>query len=288
MTQRAYPNLMMSPPDLSGQVALVTGGGRGLGRAFAEGLAAAGAAVAVVGRSADSLEETVRRIAAAGGCAIPVAADVTRIDSVSSMVQAVQKRFGAVDLLVNNAGTNRPVGRVWEVDPEQWWHCIESNLRGPFLCSRAVIPNMIERGGGRIINVGSTAGMRPLPYCSAYSTSKAALSRLTETLAAETKPYGIKVFAIHPGLVRTGMTEYLAESPAGRYSVPWVGRVLSAGEDDPPEVAVNLVLLLSSGCADSLSGRFLSAYDDLISLVERQAEIEKEDWYTMRLRVPPA
>jgi len=273
---------------LTGSVALVTGGGRGLGRAFAEGLAKAGAAVAVTARAADQLAETVGRITAAGGRAIAVPADVTDPHAVERMVATVGERLGPVDLLVNNAGMTTPLGAVWEVEPDAWWRCMESNLRGPFLCSRAVLHGMVARHRGRIINVASTAGLRAIPHYSAYSTSKAALIRFSETLAAETKPYGVRVFAINPGLVRTAMTEFLAESAEGQRWMPWVREVLATGRDAPPARAVNLVLLLACGRADSLTGRFLNITDDVARLLGRQAEIEQEDLYTMRLRVLPS
>ena len=133
--------------------------------------------------------------------------------------------------------------------------------------------------------MASTAGLRAIPHYSAYSTSKAALIRFSETLAAETKPYGVRVFAINPGLVRTAMTEYLAESAEGQRWMPWVREVLATGRDVPPTLAVNLVLLLASGRGDSLTGRFLNVTDDVAQSVSRQAEIEQGDLYTMRLRV---
>lgn len=272
--------------DLTGQVALVTGGGRGLGRAYAQALAAAGAAVAVVARSADQLADTVAHITQAGGRAMAMPADVTNPPAVARIAAMVEQQLGPVDLLINNAAIVTPVGPVWEVKPEAWWQCMEINVRGPFLCSRAVLPRMVTRRRGRIINVIS--GLRPIPYGSAYGVSKAALMRFTETLAVEIKSYGLSVFAMHPGLVRTAMTEYMAESPEGQQWMPYIHAGFAKGQNIPPTAAVDLVLFLASGRGDSLTGRILNVADDVAQLVQRHAEIEQEDLYTLRLRALPA
>src|SRR5258708_33512645 len=141
--------------DLTGQIAIVTGGGRGLGRVMAQALAAAGAAVAVVARSKVELTEISHVIDQDGGRAIAVPVDVTDRDAVERMVQDVEGKLGPVDLLVNNAGVIGPIGPIWDIDPDDWWHAINVDLRGPFLCARAVLPSMIQRRRGRIINVAS-------------------------------------------------------------------------------------------------------------------------------------
>ncbi len=274
-------------PELTGQVAVVTGGGRGLGRAFAEALAGAGATVALAARSAAQLAEVVAAIGRAGGHALAIPTDIADAGAVERMVATVEQQLGPVDLLINNAAITTPVGPVCEVDADAWWRCMEANLRGPFLCSRMVVPRMIARRRGRIVNVASTAGLRAIAGHSAYGTSKAALIRLTEILAAETQRHGLAVFAINPGLVRTTMTEHLADSVEGRQWMPWVGATLAAGRDVPVRAVVDLVLYLASGRADVLSGRFLNVSDDVAGLVARHSEIVHGDFYTMRLNVPP-
>jgi NAD(P)-dependent dehydrogenase (short-subunit alcohol dehydrogenase family) len=269
--------------DLHGQVALVTGGGRGLGRAFACALAAAGAAVGVTARSADQLAETVAEIEASGGTATAVAADVTDRAAVTQVVYRVTERLGPIDLLVNNAGIVSPLGPLWEADPDEWWRSVEINLRSALLCSAAVLPAMVQRKSGRIINVASAAGLWPIPFGTAYVTSKAAMIRLAETLAAETSSYGVSVFGIHPGNVRTAMSEYLMESSDGQKWMPWVRHTYDTGTDTPIDLSAQLVLRLASGEADVLSGRFISDTDDLARLVACAGEIQERDLYTLRL-----
>ncbi|HXB68808.1 MAG TPA: SDR family oxidoreductase [Candidatus Acidoferrales bacterium] len=253
--------------------ALVTGGGRGIGQGIAVGLVKAGMRVAVTARSADQLAETVDL---AGGGTIAVAADVADPAAVRAMVREVERRLGPVDLLVNNAGTAGPYGPLWESDPEAWWRCLEVNLRGPYLCCREVLPGMIARRSGRIVNVASGAGVFAIPDMSAYVASKTALVRLSEQLAQEAGPYGVKVFPIRPGVVRTAMAE------EGRQRIPLVQKVLDDGLDVTPQVVAELVLYLASGRADALSGRLFSVNDDVEGMVRRADAVEREELYLLR------
>jgi NAD(P)-dependent dehydrogenase (short-subunit alcohol dehydrogenase family) len=276
--------------DLSGQVALVTGGGRGIGRVFAQTLAAAGAKVAVAARSEDELAGTVALVEAAGGQALAVPLDVTDRRAVEHAVAGIERQLGPLALLVNNAGVSGPFDTVWDVDPDEWWRTMDINLRGSFLCARAVLPGMTARRCGRIINIASHAGVYRWPQVSAYSVSKAALVKLTENLAVETKRLRVAVFAVHPGIVTIGLTEAAAttadpESPFGR-AMAWIRQQIEAGRAVPPERSADLVLRLASGHADALSGRYLTVDDDLDSLIERAAEIQRDDLYTLRLRGP--
>ena len=269
---------------LKDQVALVTGGGRGLGRAIALHLAQAGARVAVSARSSDQIGETVHLIESAGGAALAVTADVSDPAAVGRMTETVQQKLGPVDVLVNNAGTGGPFGPIWENDPLQWWNCFEVNVRGSFLCCRAILPGMVERKRGRIINVASGAGARPIPYMSSYVASKCALIRFTEVLAAESESHGIAAFSIQPGTVRTAMADQILTSQENMRWLPWFKDIFDQGKNVPPEFAANLVLYLASGRADMLSGRFFIVPEDPIEVVKRADEVKRDDLYAMRLR----
>ena len=270
--------------DLTGQAAIVTGGGRGIGRAIALALSRAGAAVAVVSRTKEQLAETVVLVEEEGGQGMAFPADVTDRQAVEQMVSEVEQELGPVDLLVNNAGHATETGPFWEVEPEEWWRCIEINLRGPYLCTRAVVPGMINRRQGRIIITASGAGRGPWSYMSAYAISKCAVIRLTENFAAETRELGVSVFAISPGLVRTVMTEAATESPADER---WLGglfrNLLSEGSDIPPEHAAQLVVFLASGRANGLSRCFVTVDDDVEEMVAHAHEIQENSLYTLRL-----
>jgi NAD(P)-dependent dehydrogenase (short-subunit alcohol dehydrogenase family) len=268
--------------ELAGQVALVTGGGRGIGRSIAQTLADAGARVAVVARSEDQLAETVSLIG--DNRAMAVVADVTDRQAVEQMVGEITHKLGQIDLLVNNAGTINPIGPVWEVDPDEWWQTINVNLRGVFLSTRAVLPGMIARRAGRIIHLASSAAVWPSPYSTAYRSSKAAVLRFTDCLALEVKEYGIGVFAVHPGTVRTAMTEYLLESESGQKWMPGFHKTFDEGRDVSPERCGELVAFLASGKADNLTGRFIQVYDDVEDMLQNSEAILQDDLYTLRLR----
>jgi NAD(P)-dependent dehydrogenase (short-subunit alcohol dehydrogenase family) len=268
---------------LCGQTALVTGGGRGIGRTIAQTLAAAGAKVAVMARSADELAETVRLIESKGGTARAYTADVTRGDQVNAAVRKAEDSLGPIDVLINNAGDVKPFGPLWETDAEEWWRSFEVNLRGPLLCTRAVLPGMIARRRGRIVNVSSRAATVSAPFYSSYVASKTALVRFTECIALEAKPHGVTMFAISPGTVRTAMASYSLESAEGKKWLPWFSQLFEQKVNVPPERAANLVLDLASGKADALTGRMLSIFDDLELLLKNGAEIERQNLYSLKM-----
>ena len=177
-------------------------------------LAARGTRMALLARSAEGLAETLGLVREAGGEAATFTVDVTDDHSVAAAVRDAEESLGPVEVLVNNAGLGGPVGEMWEVDPGEWWDTVDVNLRGTYTCSRAVLPGMVRRQRGRIINVVSKAGAHRWPYFTAYAVSKAAVIKLTESLAAETRAAGVAVLAAHPGLVRAGLTDAaLADGP---------------------------------------------------------------------------
>jgi NAD(P)-dependent dehydrogenase (short-subunit alcohol dehydrogenase family) len=262
--------------DLTGQVVLVTGGGRGIGANIARELASAGARVAVSARSTEQVDAVAREI---GGLA--VAADVSWEEDVTAMVERVRRELGPIDLLVNNAGIS---GDGLPPTPAGWWRVFEINVLGAYLCASAVLEEMLERRRGRIVNMGSGASYLPSGSMNrdappesvfrlagtAYGPSKAALGRWSELLADQLRPHGVYVFLMSPGLVRTPMTEGNFPEDA-----PWT----------PPELAQRLVRVLASGRADALAGRYLHAeHDDIEELIRRADEIREQDLNAIRLR----
>jgi NAD(P)-dependent dehydrogenase (short-subunit alcohol dehydrogenase family) len=265
------------------QVAVVTGASRGIGRATALALADAGFALGLVARSADALSETQGLVERSGARAVSVAADVTDHRAAHAAVAAIEERMGPITVLVNNAGSLRAIGPLWDVDPDDWWLDVRTSLGGAFNLCREIVPRMIARREGRIVNVTSYVAVRPTPYQTGYACGKAAVGSLTEALAASLENYGIRAFAVAPGFTRTEMTEHLTESEAGRRWLPEVGkgRVLEA------EQSARLIALLAAGAADELNGRLLHALDDVEMLLERIDEIRRDDLYAPRLRRLP-
>ena len=251
----------MPSSELEGQVAFVTGGGRGIGANVARELASAGMEVWVTGRTSGQVESVA---AETGGHAL--VGDVSKRDDVERWA----RQAGAVDLLVCNAGINGPDDVFAE--PELWWRTFEVNVLGVYLCCHAFAPAMVERGGGRIVNVASGAAYLPSSFgnpSTAYPSSKAAVNRFSEVLAAALAPQNVFVFSISPGLVKTEMTSDLSED------APWT----------PPECAPALVRALATGGFDELAGRYLHAeHDPPESLRGRIAEIRENDLNTLRLR----
>jgi NAD(P)-dependent dehydrogenase (short-subunit alcohol dehydrogenase family) len=261
-------------------VALVTGGSRGAGRAVALGLGAAGFAVAVLARSTAALEETQALLEDSGVESVACAADVRDAKAVASAVATVESTLGPLSTVVNNAGTSLAIGPLWEVDPGDWWADIETSLGGAFNVCRSVIPGMVARGEGRILNVSSYAGVRAAPYQSGYGCAKAGLANMSESLDTSLRPRGVRVFTVTPGFLRTDLTRRLTESPEGRQWLPELAD--RAGLDS--SLFVRLVVTVALGSADGLSGKFLHALDDIGELLRRSDEIESEDLYAPRLR----
>lgn len=269
------------------KVALVTGAGRGLGRAFAVALAEHGFAVTVTARSEAEINETAAEIVRSDGHAIAIPGDVTDRQAVEHVVAMTETRLGPITLLVNNAGQLQALGRIGSVDADAWWREIEINLRGPFLYANAVLPGMVSRGQGRILNLASGAGLGPVETGSAYAVSKAALIRFTENLALETRDTGIASFAIDPGTVRTPMSEHFMQSDTIRRASPdvvaWFDQLFAEGNDTPIEAPVRLVVELASGRLDALSGCFVGVRDDLAAFLARADEIQREGRLRLKL-----
>jgi 3-oxoacyl-[acyl-carrier protein] reductase len=238
----------MADAPLAGQVALVTGASTGIGRQLGHALAAHGAAVAGLARGEERLRAAMDEIAGATGSPVlALAADVTDAAAVHAAVARVADELGPVDLLVNNAGLiDAAEVPVWAADGEQWWAVVASHIRGPLLLIQAVVPAMVERGRGRVVNLASGMGTRAVPEYSAYSVGKAGLIRVTEALAASLQGSGVHAFNLAPGLVRTEMTSAMPK---------WAGHTSWT----PPERSAELVCAIAAGELDGWSGRFLRA-----------------------------
>jgi NAD(P)-dependent dehydrogenase (short-subunit alcohol dehydrogenase family) len=269
---------------LAGQVALVTGGGRGLGRAFARALAAEGVKVAFTGRTERELAETQTLIEEAGGATCAFPADVTDRGAMERVVAAVTDQFGPVDILVNNAAIITPLAYDWDIDPDEWWRTMEINVYGAYLCTHLVLPSMMARRSGRIVNVSSIAAHTVHPYGTAYCASKAALTHWTNLLAAGVQEYGIYAFALSPS-GPTAMVESLATSPHVAAALRASAQATLQGPDHGTPASVQMLLFLLSGRADGLTGRHIPIDVPIDDLVRRTEEIVEGDLYALRLRV---
>lgn len=274
---------------LDGLVALVSGGSRGVGRLLSTRLARAGAAVGLIARSSLDLADAVSEISLAGGMAAAACADITDRRAAADAVSALRDRLGTADVLINNAGVSGPIGPAWEAPPAEWWRAVEVNLGGAFILTQLALTHMVAEGRGRIINITSYAGVYRWPLLSAYAASKAALVKLTETLAEESRPHGVSVFSVDPGLLPIGLGQVALSSPADQHTPAgrvhsWIKDQFDAGRGADPDRAVGLILALASGQADRLSGRHLCVSENLEALLARIDEIERDDLHTLRLR----
>ena len=271
--------------DLDGAVAVVTGGARGIGRAIADALAAQGARLALADVLAEELHETAAALRATGATVLPIVADVTDPAHVDAMVARVEDELGPIDAQINNAGTFSYIGPVWEAEPERWFRDVRVNLFGSFLCCRAAARRMVARRRGTIINMASSGGVGdPHPHSTGYASSKTALVRLTEGLAKELEPHGVRAFAVGPPAILTEMTRFIMRDPGGRKWRPGFERIFEEGRGHPPQLVADLVLKLLSGRADRLSGRFFLATCDFDRVVDRIEAILRDDAMTLRMR----
>lgn len=260
----------MAAAVLEGRTALVTGGGRGLGRAIAQHLARAGAHVAMMARTSSQLEEAAAAIVAEGSRALPIVADVTDREAVEAGVAETERTLGPISILVNNAGLAGPYGPIGHVDPDDWWRSHAIHVRGTLLCMSAVLPGMRSRGAGRIVNVASKGGIVIAPNLSSYCVAKATVIRLTEHVDAESKANGVRAFVIQPGTIVTDMARDSLGDPEARRWAPFLVEELerTIGEDPAPMLARlgAQVVELVAGWHDALAG----AYLDLEQLAARQ------------------
>jgi NAD(P)-dependent dehydrogenase (short-subunit alcohol dehydrogenase family) len=268
--------------DLNGTVAVVTGAGRGIGREIALHQARSGAKVAVLARTAGEIDETASLIGGEGGVAISLSVDLVDRQAVEHTLNRVASELGPIDLVVNNHGSFRAFGPIWECDPDVWWQDVEINLRGTFHTCRVVAPAMLARGKGRIVNLVGGGTGNSFPNGSGYASSKAAIMRFTECLNDTTGTGSVLVFAVDPGLVRTSMTELQLFSEAGRTYLPHVQQLFDNGVNIPPSHAAALIADIAAGRFDRLAGRLLRAVDDRELLEQEMNDIVARDARALR------
>ena len=271
---------------LDGRVALITGGGRGIGRAIAIAYAVEGASLCLSARTVSELEETAALVSSQFGAEVfTVVADVTDRAQVDAAVSRTLERYGVIDVLVNNAGNIGPVGRAWDNDAEDWARTINVHLMGVYYGCRAAIPHMLERGQGRIVNMSGVGG----PNTTAYDAAKTAIVNLTENLALELADTPITVNAVSPGSIHTRMWEETRDLSLaiGDMATYERGVQVTSGEGASIERAAELAVFLGSDDCGSLSGRLIRAFADRFEDFPGNVdEIMESDAYLLR-RVDP-
>lgn len=279
----------MAKKLLDGKIAIITGGSMGIGKAIALAFLGEGARVVLASRTKKPYLERTRQELAGFGPKVEVfQADVSEEEQGQSLVDFALEKFGNINILVNCAGVQRPIGFILDIDSQQWLETIRINLFGTFICTKAVLPTMIKNGKGKIINMSGGGAVSPRARFSAYSASKAAVVRLTETLAEEVKEYNIDINAIAPGAVNTRLLDEVlnAGEAAGPKALAEAKKQLESG-GTPREAAAALALFLASSESDGLTGRLISAtWDNWKDMLGHMSEIMSSDVYTMRRIIP--
>jgi len=237
--------------DLSGKVALITGASRGIGLAIAEAFSTAGARVVLSSRKQEDLNEAAERINSAGGDAIPIAAHTGDSEAVAHLVDNVIESFGGVDILVNNAATNPHFGPILTAEESHWDKILDVNIKGYFRMVKACVNSMRERGGGKVINMASIAGLQPDLGMGIYSVSKAGVLMLTKVLAVELADDNIQVNAIAPGLIKTKFSRILWDTPDIHNSAI---KAIPQGRIGLPEEVTGIALYLASSASSFTTG----------------------------------
>lgn len=240
---------------LDGKIALITGASRGIGEAIAIGFAEAGAKVILSSRKLEALDEVAHKIAKAGGEAYPIPAHTGKLIDLENLVQRAKARWGGIDILVNNAATNPIYGPALDCDESAWEKIMSVNLKGAFFLSKFVAPIMEERGGGKIINMASVAGLSPMKGLGVYSISKAGLIMMTKVLAMELAPKNIRVNAIAPGVITTRFSEALWKDEKTAHEI---SKNVPMARFGAPEEIVGAALYLASDISSFTTGEIIS------------------------------
>lgn len=267
-------------PILKDRVAVITGAGRGIGKRLAIAFAAEGAKVALVARTLPELHIAQMEITHTGGMSMVAPADVGDYHQVDDVIDAIGRRFGAIDILVNAAGIQGPIGPTGEVDPKAWAEVVRVNLLGVFHCCRAVLPAMVARRSGKIINLSGGGAAYSRPFFSGYAASKVGVVRLTETLADEVAEHNVQVNAMAPGATYTHMTDQVIEAGERAGSKAFEeAQVTRQTRGVPPDKQIALALFLVSPRSNHITGKFLHVNDDWPKL--EHATLTPEQ-YTLR------
>jgi NAD(P)-dependent dehydrogenase (short-subunit alcohol dehydrogenase family) len=278
---------------LSGQAAIVTGANQGLGREIADRFVRAGASVLLVARGEPLLAQVRAELTAVAGPDGPsvhvVAADVSNPEACARVAREAARLMPSFNILVNNAGVYGPIGPLEDVDWADWVHAVQVNLFGTALMCRAVIPLFRAQGYGKIINLSGGGATAPLPRFSAYAASKAAVVRLTETLADELRDAHVDVNAVAPGALNTRLLDEVIAAGPARAGAQFHARAVKQQQDGGTalEKGAELAEFLASAASDGITGRLLSAvWDDWRSLPDRREQLAASDVYTLRRIVP--
>ena len=273
---------------LKDRISIITGGSGGIGKAIAASFSREGSSLVLVSRTGSELEKMKRELDKSTSKVEIFQGDVSKEEEVKSLVDFTLDRFGTVDILVNCAGIQGPIGLITDIDEKDWFEAIKINLYGTFLCIKAVLPIMMKKNSGKILNFSGGGAVSPRPRFSAYGTSKAGVVRLTETIADEFKDYNIGIHAIAPGAVNTKMLELVlaAGEAAGKEELSKALKQKREGGVPPPQVA-ELAVFLASAKSDGLSGRLISLpWDNWSAIPQHLPDIMSSDVFAMRRIIP--
>ena len=271
---------------LKNKIAIITGAGGGIGSTIAKTFAREGCSLILIDRAKTTLDRVSKELEKYNCESLLETCDVCNKEEVDSAVDAAFKKFSKIDILVNTAGIQGPIGLFANNDINKWVETINVNLNGTILFVKAVLPIMIKQGWGKIINFSGGGAFNPRPNFSAYATSKAAVVRLTETLAEELKEYNIQVNAISPGAVNTKMLEEVLETGPEAAGADFYEKAKKQKKEggDPPQLAADLILFLSSEKSYNLTGKIISAKWDNWREWDKEkiSKIMSSDLYTLR------
>ena len=274
--------------ELENKVSIITGGSRGIGKAIATLFAKEGSKIVLVSRTMSELKKAKKEIEEVSPTRVEIAcSDVSKPEHVEQLVDYVLKEFSTIDILVNCAGTQGPIGLTQDVDTDKWLETFLINLYGTYLCIKAVFPTMIKNKSGKIICLAGGGAVSPRQRFSAYSASKGGVVRLVETLAQEVEEYNICINSISPGAVNTKMLEEVlkAGEAAGEERIKAIKQKENGGTS--PDKAAELSLFLASSKSDGLTGRLISAvWDNWRDIPQNLNTIMKTDIYTVRRLIP--